>query len=481
MIEKAGNNSFLYEDVSHLVHTMIENGTLNPGDKVPSLRKMSQQLNISIATVSQAYVRLEEQGLLEAVPQSGFYVSQSSQSAETPIHPTIGTRVRRPQTGKSISTIFSDSRRPDVIRLGIANPASELLPYKALGRTLKRVCSTHSQTVISYSPPNGNQELRRQIALRFSRQGKPVAAEDVIITNGATEALMISLQSVAKAGDVVAVATPSYFSTIQMIANLGILVVEIDSDVNTGLSLDALSKAMSSHDIKAVIASCNFANPTGSLMPVDQKKLLVETLAKMNIPLIEDDVYGDLYFTEKKPLSCKTLDNKGLVLHCNSFSKTLAPGFRIGWVIAGQYSEKLSKLKQVSSLSGPTLQQLALAEFLSGGQYDRHMARCRSIYKQQMEATRNAIIREFPNGTRISSPKGGFTLWVQLPRGLNTFDLYARAIEQKISIIPGPLFSATDKYTNYLRICASILWTPEVRQAISRLGVIISDMLEERT
>lgn len=481
MIEKAGSNSFLYEDVSHLVHTMIENGTLNPGDKVPSLRKMSQQLNISIATVSQAYVRLEEQGLLEAVPQSGFYVSHASQSAETPVHPAIGTRARRPHTGKSISTIFSDSRRPEVIGLGVANPASELLPFKALGRTLKKVSSENPQTIISYSPPDGDPELRRQIALRFSRQGKPVAAEDIIITNGATEALMISLQSVAKAGDVVAVATPSYFSTIQMIANLGILVVEIDSDVNTGLSLEALNVAMKNHDIKAVVVSCNFSNPTGSLMPEEKKKQLVETLAKKNIPLIEDDVYGDLYFTKHKPVSCKTYDNNGLVLHCNSFSKTLAPGFRIGWVIAGQFADKVSKLKQLSSLSAPSLQQLTLAEFLSGGQYDRHMARCRSIYKLQMEATRHAIIRDFPTGTRISSPKGGFTLWVQLPRGLNTFDLYSRAIEQQISIIPGPLFSATDKYTNYLRICASILWTPEVRQAISRLGIIISDMLNERT
>ena len=480
MIEKASENSFLYEDVSRLVHAMIESGTLAPGDKVPSLRKMSQQLSISIATVSQAYVRLEEQGLLKAVPQSGFYVNQGYRAAETPVHPSVGSRARRPQPGKSITSIFADSRREGVIGLGVANPATELLPYKALGRTLKKVCASNPDTVIAYSPPDGNLELRRQIALRFSRQGKPVAAEEVIITNGATEALMVALQAVAKAGDVVAVATPFYFSTIQMIAKLGILVVEIESDVNTGMSLDSLDSVLANHDIKAVIAACNFSNPTGSLMPDASKIRLVETLAERNIPLIEDDVYSDLYFTGQQPSNCKSYDRKGLVLYCSSFSKTLAPGFRIGWVIPGQFLHDVSRLKQLSSLSAASLQQLALAEFLSGGQFDRYMARCRRIYKQQMESTRNAIISEFPEGTRISSPLGGFTLWIQLPRGLNTFEIYSRAMEQNISITPGPLFSATEKYCNYMRICAGILWTPQVREAITRLGEIISDMLDEK-
>ncbi|MCB1754345.1 MAG: PLP-dependent aminotransferase family protein [Gammaproteobacteria bacterium] len=480
MIEKAAANSYLYEDVSHLIQQMIGDGTLSPGDRVPSLRKLSRQLNLSIATVSQAYVKLEEQGVIVSRPQSGFYVNGEHNRIDTPIHPVPRSQPRRLNLGKTIPAIFRDSRQPGVISLGVANPATELLPFKALTRTIRRVSSQSSEAMISYGPPEGDPELRRQIALRFSETGKPVSIDQVVITSGATGALMIALQAVAKAGDLVAVATPSYFSTLQMIESLGILALEIESDVNTGMSIEALATALDNHDIKAVLVSCNFANPTGSLMPEENKKKLVSMLAERNIPLIEDDVYGELYFTESKPSSCKSFDTKGLVLHCNSFSKTIAPGFRIGWVLAGQFVEKASTLKQISSLSAPTLQQLALAEFLAGGQYDRFLARSRRIYKQQMELMRNAIACDFPPGTRISSPRGGFTLWIQLPRGINTFEVYNRAIEENISITPGPLFSATEKYTNYMRLCAGILWTPDVRMAIQKLGGIISDMLAEK-
>lgn len=479
-MNKTSQNTFLYEDVSQLISSMIDNGTLGPGDKVPSLRKMSKQLNVSIATVTQAYLKLEEQGVVNSRPQSGFYVSSRSNSVKTPTLPSPLNNARKLRLGTSIPSILRDSRQPGVVSLGIANPSASYLPTKALGRTIKRISSEQPDAIVCYAPSAGHEELRKQIALRFAVAGNPISHDEIIITNGATEALMISLQSVAKAGDVVAVATPSYFSTLQLIENLGILLVEIESDVNTGMSLVSLEGALQRHEIKAVIASCNFANPTGSLMPEENKKRLVHMTAKRNIPIIEDDVYGELYFGAYKPGSCKVYDKKGLVLHCNSVSKTLAPGFRVGWVVAGQFTDTVLKKKQLSSLSVASLQQLVLADFFNKGQYDRVLNRTRRIYKQQVEAMRHAVACDFPPGTRISSPKGGFTLWVQLPRGLNTFDVYSRAIEQGVSVTPGPLFSATGKYTNYLRICAGIVWSSETRMAIRNLGKLISDMLVEK-
>ncbi len=480
-IEKSASDSYLYEDVSNLIVSMIESGTLKPGDKVPSLRKMSRRLNISIATVSQAYINLEERGLLTVRPQSGFYVRHAKRIADTPTHPAPARQPRKLNLSRDIASLVRISRQKGMISLGVANPATELLPYKALSRTIRKISSKNPQSIIAYGPPGGEPELRRLIAQRFSESGKSVTAEDVLMTNGATEALLVSLQAVAKPGDLVAVATPSYFRTLQMIESLGNLVVEIETDVNTGISLDSLARALSRHDIKTLILQGNFSNPTGSLMPADNKKALVELLAYRNIPLIEDDVNNDLYFTRNKPPSCKTYDREGLVLHCSSFSKTLAPGFRCGWVIGGKFNDKVRNLQQLSSLATPSLQQLAIAEFLSGGQYDRYMGRIRQIYKQQLETMRQAIANDFPSGTRISSPQGGITLWIQLPRGINTIELYYRAVEENISFTPGPLFSATKKYTNYLRICAGTLWSSEIRMAVQKLGQLISDMLENRS
>lgn len=479
-MNKNSQHSYLYEDVSQLIASMIDSGTLSPGDKVPSLRKLSKQLKVSIATVSQAYLKLEEKGVVRSRPQSGFYVNTPPNLVQTPTLPSPLDEPRKLRLGTSIPSILRDSRQPGVVSLGIANPAAAYLPTKALSRTIKRISSEQPDAIVSYAPSAGHEELRKQIAQRFAESGKSVSYDEIIITNGATEALMISLQSVAKSGDVIAVATPSYFSTLQLIESLGILLVEIESDVNTGISLVSLEGALQRHDIKAVIASCNFANPTGSLMPEENKKRLVKMTAKRNIPIIEDDVYGELYFGNDKPGSCKIYDEKGLVLHCNSVSKTLAPGFRVGWVIAGQFKESVLRKKQLSSLSVASLQQLVLADFLSKGQYDRVLTRTRRVYKQQVEAMRHAVACDFPSGTRISSPKGGFTLWIQLPRGLNTFDVYSRAIEQGVSVTPGPLFSATGKYTNYLRLCAGIVWSSEIREAIRLLGELISDMLTEK-
>lgn len=479
-MNKSSQHSFLYEDVSQLILSMIDNGTLSPGDKVPSLRKLSTQLKVSIATVSQAYLKLEEQGVVRSRPQSGFYVSQLPSSVQTPTLPSPLDEPRKLHLGTSIPSILRDSRQPGVVSLGIANPATAYLPTKALARTIKRISSEQPDAIVSYAPSAGHEELRKQIAKRFTESGKAVSYDEVIITNGATEALMFSLQSVAKAGDVVAVATPSYFTTLQLIESMGILLVEIESDVNTGMSLASIEATLKRHDIKAVIASCNFANPTGSLMPEENKKRLVKMTAKHNIPIIEDDVYGELYFGDHKPGSCKSYDEHGLVLHCNSVSKTLAPGFRVGWIIAGQFKDSVLRKKQLSSLSVASLQQLVLADFLSKGQYDRLLSRSRRIYKQQVQAMRHAVACDFPTGTRISSPEGGFTLWVQLPRGLNTFSVYSRAIERGVSVTPGPLFSATGKYTNYLRLCAGIVWSTETREAIQVLGELISDMLAEK-
>lgn len=335
---------------------------------------------------------------------------------------------------------------------------------------MNQIISRQPEAATRYCWLPGNYELRRQIALRSSDIGSSISAEDVVITSGATEALSVSLQAVAKPGDIIAVESPTYFIMLQMIEKLGMLAVEIDTDPEHGMCLDALENALNSVDIKAVIHIGNFSNPLGCLMPDENKKKMVELLAVKNIPLIEDDIFGDLYFGEHRPRTCKAYDKQGLVLTCSSFSKTIAPGYRVGWVLPGKFYSQVVKAKQLSSSATVSLTQMAISEFLHTGHYDRHLLRLRQAFRDQVERMRYAVGQHFPAGTRITRPQGGFVLWAQLPRGTDSLALYEAALEQGISITPGSLFSVTNKYKNFTRLCAGQPWSNDIEQALIKVG-----------
>jgi DNA-binding transcriptional MocR family regulator len=466
-----GGGLFLYDRVARLVTGMIESGTLSPGDRVPSLRKMSKKLKVSIATVMQAYLNLEDQGLVESRPQSGFYVrNHPARSLSQPRKTTPRVQPRKVQLGDVVETIFTLSNEQGVVPLGVANPSTQLLPTKGLARAMNQVASRQPEAATKYCWPPGDYELRRQIAIRSSDIGPSITAQDVIITSGATEALSVSLQAIAKPGDIIAVESPTYFMLLQMIEKLGMLAVEIDTDPETGMCLDALGSALNAIDVKAVIQVGNFSNPLGSLMPDGDKKKMVELLAERNIPLIEDDIFGDLYFGDQRPRTCKAYDEKGLVLTCSSFSKTIAPGYRVGWVLPGKYYSPVVKAKLLASSATSSIGQLTISEFLHTGHYDRQLLRLRKTYRDQVDRMRYAVAEHFPVGTRITRPQGGFVLWAQLPRGIDSLELYQTALEHGVSITPGSLFSATQKYKNFIRLCAGQPWSNEIEQAVIKVG-----------
>ena len=338
----------------------------------------------------------------------------------------------------------------------------ELMPEKALIRETRSVLSRFPATSLDYCFPPGHERLRAQIALRYADQGLSLSADDVIITSGATEALSLALHTVARRGDIIAVESPTYFSVLRLIEKLGML--------------ESLEYALDTMDITAMLLVPNFNNPTGSLMPEANKKRLMEILNTQQIPLIEDDVYGDLYFADTRPGIMKNYDSENRVLSCSSFSKTLAPGFRMGWIIAGRYHEKLLEWKQATSSASPSLQQLATAEFLQSGQYERHLVRLRKAFREQVAKARFMIARLFPEGTRISAPQGGFVLWVELPRHIDCFEVYTQALEKNIGITPGMLFSATRKFKNYIRINCGNPWNQELELALEDLASVIKNI-----
>ena len=481
-MQDSSQNQRLYDRVASILTEQIEDGALVVGERVPSLRKMSNRLNVSISTVMQAYTNLEERGFIRSKPQSGYYVCpRHERDVSVPRKSKPRGKPRKVQLANTVETIFGYANRPGIVRLGVANPGMELLPVRALTRALRKVSATLMEQAVDYCMPPGEIGLRRQIALRSADMDTKIDADDVVITNGATEALVVSLQAVAKPGDVVAVESPAYFSVLQTIQTLGMLALEIPTDSGTGLCLDSLRAAIGENDVKAVVAVPNFHNPTGALMPDESKMNLVELLREHGIPLIEDDVYGDLYFGDRRPRTCQAFDSEGLVLTCSSFSKTLAPGYRVGWVLPGRFRSEVMQRKQLLSSGTAGITQLAVAEFLRSGGYDRHLVQLRKRYREQLMMLRESVAEHFPGGTRITRPQGGFVLWIQLPRGVDSIELYESALQQNIGVTPGSLFSTTGKYKNFIRLCAGHPWSDSMERGVATLGALVYKRLYSPT
>jgi DNA-binding transcriptional MocR family regulator len=471
----------LYEKVADRVAELIARGVLRPGDRVPSVRRLSRQERVSVATVVQAYQQLEVRGLVEARPQSGHYVRLPR--ARTPIAEPRSARpsttATKPSVGHLVAKVYRALANPRIVNLGGAIPSPELLPTEKLQRILGSMAREVGGVGVSYDPPPGCPALRRQIARRAVDAGCAIPADEIVTTVGAMEALHISMRAVAKPGDTIAIDSPAYYGLLQLIESLGIRALEIPGHPGTGMDLDALEVALDSQRIAAVLAIPSFANPLGSRMPDEAKKRLVSMLAAREIPLIEDDIYGDLPFPgmeppgeQERPKPAKAWDREGLVILCSSFSKTIAPGYRVGYVAGGRYRDQIEALKFAQTVATATLPQLAIAEFIEGGGYDHHLRTLRRRFASQVSQMREAIVAHFPEGTRATSPSGGFVVWVEMPGSASSIDLHARALAEGVSIAPGPIFTAKPRFSSYLRISCGLPWSSEVERAVATLGRI---------
>src|SRR5262245_12894087 len=376
----------LYKQVALRISELIEHGTLRPGERVPSVRRCSEQQNVSIATVMQAYRLLESRGIIEARPQSGYYVRCQRWSAPPELEMSRpAPRAIRLRGSDLIMSVVKAGRNPELIRLGATLPSPQLFPMKALNRTLASVGRRSPVAATSYDPPPGNRALRVQVARRAMEAGCTLAPDDVITTFGATEAINLCLRAVAKPGDVIGIESPAFFGILQIIESLGMRVCEIPTFPREGICLDELAQRIETCRIKACVFTLNYSNPLGCCMPDAKKQLLVKMLAERKIPLVEDDLYGNLAFGSPRPKTAKAYDDEGWVMLCDSFTKTLSPGYRVGWVAPGRFKEQIEFLKFVNTSASPSLTQMAVAEFLQNGGYDHHLLRIRRRYAAQKQ------------------------------------------------------------------------------------------------
>ncbi len=467
----------LYEKVADNVGKLIATGVLRPGDRVPSVRQTSRQQGVSLSTSVQAYLRLENRGLIEARPRSGYYVrfqSWTSLEPSIPQRPATATRVK---VSNMLGKVMDAAADPAIVPFGAACPDPALLPAAKLTRLMARVTREAGIRGLQYDMPPGSIALRRQLAKRSISWQCPMSPDDFIVTNGAAEALCLCLRATTKPGDTVAIEAPIWFGIFQLVEDLGLRAVGIPLHPKTGMDLEALESILKRNRISAVVSIPNYNNPMGSLMPEANKKRLIEILARREIPLIEDDLYGDLPFEGPRPSIAKRYDTKGLVLLCGSVSKTLAPGYRVGWSAPGRYYDKVRALKMTSSVGNATLPSLAIAEFLNNGGYDHHLRSIRRAFREAVQRISAGIAETFPKQTRISRPQGGFVIWVQLPGKRDAMELYHRALAQQIGIAPGPMFSPGKGFPNCFRINCAHVWTPRIEKAVATLGHLARQLI----
>jgi len=471
------NSNYLYRQVIDLISENIDSGTLLPGDRLPSLRRMSQSAGVSVPTVRQAYVELERQRRVESRPQSGFYVR--SIACNDIVHPAPSSQGEpvclncRPLMVR----VYEGINHPELVPLGIANPCMARPAAKTLHRAMKRVMARAEERSIGYASTLGEASLRRQIAYHYlDTAGVQVEPDQIAITNGGQEALLLALKAVASQGDVIAVETPTYHGLLELIDSLGMLAVEVETCPEEGVVLDELRRTLEQHPVKACMFSTTLSNPLGVAMPEGDRRKLVEILEEFDTVLIEDDVYGDLRFDGVRPVPAQFLNNHARVMTCGSFSKTAAPGYRIGWVVSNHFMDRITRLKRAFSCSSGLLQQLTLADFLASGNYSRHLKTLRPVLKRNAERMSAMVAEHFPSDTRTSKPVGGSVLWLELPGNIDSEQLFDEAIEAGISIAPGQIFSPSNRYSNFVRLSYGHPWSERTENAIRWLGQRVGEL-----
>ncbi|WP_079432990.1 PLP-dependent aminotransferase family protein [Zoogloea sp. LCSB751] len=464
----------LYQNLAEQTARLIADGVLRPGDRLPSVRQACKSNGIAPVTVTQAYALLESRGLVEARPKSGYFVRArlGQRLAEPEMTHPVGHSTAL-EVSDFIFQILDSVKDPAVVPLGSSFPSPYLFPLDKLGRCLAAAARHLDPLATVTDLPPGNDELRRQLALRYLAHGASVAPQEIVITSGAMEGLNLCLQAVTRPGDLIAIESPTFYAGLQAAERLGLKVIEIPSHPREGVSLPALEDALRHHPVKACLFMLNYANPTGARVPDERRQALVELLDRHDVPLIEDDVYAELHFGAAAPLCTKAVDPNGRVMHVSSFSKCLAPGYRIGWVAAGRYAAAIQRQKLSLSLATTVPVQIALADYLKHGGYEKHLRQLRGTLAAQEAALVAAIETHFPADTRLARPQGGYFLWLELPRGTDALALHRRALEQGISIAPGPIFSAKREFGHCIRLNFGHPLGERGRAAVATLGALL--------
>jgi len=479
---ETSDKEFLYAQIAGRIEQQIRQNLLKAGDKLPSVRALSEEQHISISTAYKAYVELENIGMIEARPKSGYYVKFSPASRSK--IPTIQLplkQIEESDVSQMIALVYQQISGEGVIGLSRAAPPTHLIPVAKLNKSMMEALRSSASGNTNYESLQGNISLRKQLAKNAFNWGGNVSEDDIVTTQGCMEALVFSLRAITNPGDVVAIESPAYFGIFNLMLSLNLKVLEIPVDPETGLNIEYLEEAIDKHPVKACLFVPNFSNPTGSCMPDHRKQQLVKLLTAKKIPMIEDDIYGEIYFGKSRPHTCKSYDKEGWVILCSSVSKSIAPGYRVGWCLPGRFKEQVLNIKMMHTITSATPTQAAIAHFFETGRYDLHMRKLRKALYTQCLRYMQGVTQYFPEGTKISHPQGGYALWIELDKKVNAFEIYQAAIQQQISIAPGQIFSTDGRFSNFIRISYGGVYDEAIDQSLRVLGEIIAVVVKKQS
>lgn len=479
--------TYRYQQLADELEAKIRSGQFRAGERLPSLRGLQSRTGLSISTIAQAYADLEVRGLVEPREKSGYFVRPRLNDLMP--SPVGGGYAAGPPQRVKVNTlaesILSVIREKEMVPFGAALPSDQLLPMGELARAARQVVGAYCKGGgLGYGPLDGVAQLKRQIGQRLLGCGLGGEANELIITNGCLDAIQLCLRAVAKPGDIVIIESPTFTCYLQLIEELGLLALEIPADPKTGIDLNLLEEALFNgvwrrNRVAACLLNPSFHNPLGFEMPAEPRQQLVEMLGSLGIPLIEDDIYGELHFGPSRLPPLKSYDRRGLVLYCSSFSKTLAPDFRVGWILPGRFRDRILRLKFNSSIAQSKLPQLILADYLQYGHFDKHLRKLRNALGNQVSRTIHAISRYFPAGTKVTVPEGGYIVWVELDPAVDSMELFTRARSQQIFIIPGKITSSTGRFAHCIRISCGTPWDERMEEGMRVLAGLVVDLQRE--
>lgn len=465
---------FIYESLANSIASAINSGQLPPGSRLQSIREYANIKKVSVNTVKSAFRLLENQGLIIARPQSGYFVTNKiTKTLVTGLASKMYDKLSPAGINMILNIILDNQSNINYLNLALASPnGDEFYPTKRLFKITSQVLRSKKNNIASYALPPGSLRLRTQIARRGLLLGMSLRADDILITHGAMEALNLAVRATTQPGMGVAVETPTFYNLYSMLKELNRTIIEIPTDPKTGICLDSLIDRINEGVVSAIIVVPCGQNPLGFTMPVENRKRLVKIAKEHKIPIIEDAMYAELQFSNHLVPNLKAFDEEGWVLVCSSYTKTIAPDFRIGWLEAGRFSKFASQLKFASTVAESEILSDVLGRFLENGSYELHLRYLRKLYKQRIETVRDIILKYFPQGTHVSTPESGFILWLELPRSYDTLAIFYTALEENILCMPGVLCSSSQLYNHCLRIAACFGLDELHLQGLKRLGEI---------
>lgn len=471
--------NFKYQIFTSVIEEQIKSGILVSGDRLPSVREIKEKYQLSITSVQSGYDYLVMKGCVENRPRSGFFVNVKVNEDIPENSSKFLPVVRNLDFDKKVELTSRSGRHSEQISFNTAAPTDLLIPQKLILRKIQEVIRKKGTSILRYYPANGSEVLRNQIAARATKLSCAINAEQLIITDGALQAFYIALASVTQPDDVVAVESPCVFSVLEVISNLKLKIIEIPVHYKNGFDVDYLKDAVTKNNIRAVVLTPNFHNPTGILMSDEAKKELATIGQNNEIPIIENDIYGDLYFEGERPSTICKFDTEGWVMTYSSFSKTLAPGIRLGWLNAGRFFEQAERIKFSLGRSVAPIFQELMIELLEENSYDRHLRFFRKQLEMQCVELLNVLRLCFPKDCYFHRPQGGYSIWGKLPEKINMSDFYQFCESQKIAFTPGNTFSYTDAYSHHFRIIFADRITSDNIMRVKIIGEKVQSILDE--